>query len=52
MFNKVKKIIAGSMLLSVVVGSTALAAYPNMYGKNYTKTKPGDISWRHLLYDG
>lgn len=43
MFNKVKKIIAGSMLLSVVVGSTALAAYPNMYGKNYTKTKPGDI---------
>ena len=39
MFNKAKKIIAGSMLLSLVVGSTALAAYPNMYGKNYTKTK-------------
>ena len=43
MFNKAKKIIAGSMLLSLVVGSTALAAYPNMYGKNYTKTKSGDI---------
>ena len=33
MFNKVKKIIAGSMLLSVVVGSTALAAYPKCMGK-------------------
>lgn len=43
MFNKAKKIIAVSMLLSLVVGSTALAAYPNMYGKNYTKTKSGDI---------
>ena len=35
------------MLLSVVVGSTALAAYPNMYGKNYTKTKPVYVDRRH-----
>lgn len=43
MFKNVKRFVAFSMLSSLVVGSTAFAALPNMYGKNYSKTKSGDI---------
>ena len=52
MFKNVKKIFALSMLLSLVVGSTALAALPNMYGKNYSTTKTGHICTMLAKGDG
>lgn len=43
MFKNVKRFVVFSMLSTLIVGSTAFAALPNMYGKNYSKTKSGDI---------
>lgn len=43
MFKNVKKFLGLSMTLSLMVGSVAFAALPNMYGKNYSETKTGHI---------
>lgn len=44
MFKKTKKVLVLSLLLSLMVGSVALAAaLPNKYGKNYDTTKNGHI---------
>lgn len=43
MLKNAKKIFGLSMILSLLVGSVALAALPNMYGKDYSKTQTGHI---------
>ena len=43
MYKNTKKVLVLSLFLSMLVGSVALAALPNKYGKNYDTTKNGHI---------
>lgn len=43
MYKNTKKVLVLSLFLSMLVGSVAFAALPNMYGKNYSNTKNGHI---------
>ena len=52
MFKRAKRWLVISMIFSVVAGSAAFAALPNMYGKNYGTTKTGDICTMEAKGDG